>query len=167
MKAKRKCDSIVERMKKFMNKALKEAEKAKAIGEIPIGAVIVKENRIVGYGHNMTNISKDPTAHAEILAIRDAAKNIGGWRLSGCSLYVTMEPCTMCAGAIVLARIEKIYIGAEDPKSGACGSLYNILQDERLNHYVEIETGILKKQCSDIVKDFFIDLRKAKGRKTK
>ena len=110
-----------------MSEALKEAEKASALGEIPIGAVIVKDGQIIGRGHNLPETEKDPTAHAEILAIREAAKALGGWRLTGCQMYVTLEPCSMCAGAIVWARIEKLYIGAMEPKSGACGSLYNIV----------------------------------------
>ena len=138
-----------------MSEALKEAEKAGALGEIPIGAVIVKDGRIIGRGHNLTETEKDPTAHAEILAIREAAKALGGWRLTGCQMYVTLEPCSMCAGAIVWARIEKLYIGATEPKSGACGSLYNIVQDERLNHYVEVETGLMEEQCRHILTSFF------------
>ena len=108
----------------------------------------------------MTETLKDPTAHAEMLAIREAAKALGGWRLTGCQMYVTAEPCSMCAGAIVWARIEKLYIGAMEPKSGACGSLYNIVQDERLNHYVEVETGLMEDQCRHILKSFFRERRK-------
>ena len=127
-----------------MSEALKEAEKAKALGEIPIGAVIVRDGEIIGRGHNLTETEKDPTAHAEMVAIREAAKVLGGWRLTGCQMYVTVEPCCMCAGAAVWARIEKLYVGAAEPKSGACGSLYNIVQDERLNHCMEVETGLMK-----------------------
>ena len=138
-----------------MSEALNEAEKASALGEIPIGAVIVKDGQIIGRGHNLPETEKDPTAHAEILAIREAAKALGGWRLTGCQMYVTLEPCSMCAGAIVWARIEKLYIGAMEPKSGACGSLYNIVQDQRLNHYVEVETGLMEEQCRHILTSFF------------
>ena len=147
----------------FMQEALREAEKALSIGEVPIGAVIEKDGDIIGRGHNKTETSKDPTAHAEMLAIREAAKNLGGWRLLDCRMYVTTEPCSMCAGAIVLARIQKIYIGTPDPKTGACGSLTNILQDARLNHYVQIETGIMQQQCEEIMKSFFRKLRKKKS----
>lgn len=147
----------------FMQEALREAEEALSIGEVPVGAVIEKDGVIIGRGHNMTETSKDPTAHAEILAIREAAENLGGWRLLGCRMYVTTEPCSMCAGATVLARIQKVYIGTTDPKTGACGSLMNILQDERLNHYVQIETGIMKQECEKIMKSFFRKLRKKKS----
>ena len=147
----------------FMLEALREAEKALSIDEVPIGAVIEKDGVIIGRGHNMTETAKDPTAHAEIIAIREAAKNLGGWRLIGCQMYVTTEPCSMCAGAIILARIQKVFIGTPDPKTGACGSLRNILQDERLNHYVEIETGIMQQQCERIMKSFFQKLRKKKS----
>ena len=147
----------------FMLEALKEAEKALSIGEVPIGAIIEKNGTIIGRGHNMTETAKDPTAHAEMIAIRDAAHNLGGWRLLDCHMYVTTEPCSMCAGAMVLGRIEKVYIGTLDPKAGACGSLRNILQDERLNHYVEIETGIMQQQCEKIMKTFFQKLRRKKS----
>lgn len=147
----------------FMKEALKEAEKALSIGEVPIGAVIEKDGLIIGRGHNLTETSKDPTAHAEIIAIKDAARTLGGWRLLGCQMYVTTEPCSMCAGAAVLARIQKVTIGTLDKKTGACGSLMNILQDERLNHFVQIETGIMQQQCEEIMKSFFKTLRKKKS----
>ena len=147
----------------FMEEALKEAEKALSIGEVPVGAVIVKDGVVIGRGHNLTESSKDPTAHAEIIAIREAAGTLGGWRLLGCQMYVTTEPCSMCAGAMVLARIEKVYIGTFDKKAGACGSLTNIIQDERLNHFVQIETGIMQQQCEKILKTFFQKLRKKKS----
>lgn len=146
-----------------MGEALKEAEKALEIDEVPVGAVIEKDGIIVGRAHNLTETSKDPTAHAEILAIREASKTLGGWRLVGCNLYVTTEPCSMCAGAIVLARINKVFIGTPDRKTGACGSLMNILQDERLNHFVEIETGIMQQKCEEILKLFFKKLRRKKS----
>ncbi|MDD2216620.1 MAG: nucleoside deaminase, partial [Eubacteriales bacterium] len=109
-----------------------------------------------------TETTKDPTSHAELIAIKEAANALGGWRLTGCRMYVTMEPCAMCGGAIVLARLEKVCIGAMDPKAGACGSLMNIPQDQRLNHFVEIETGILEQECQQITKDFFKTLRQKK-----
>lgn len=152
-----------------MLEALKEAEKARDKGEIPIGAVIVKEGEIIGRGHNLTETEKDPTAHAEIVAIRQAGKMLGetlGWRrLSGCSMYVTVEPCSMCAGAIVWARIEKLIIGTMDPKAGGCGSVFNIVQEQKLNHQVEvfeIEEGSTKTRCQEIVRDFFRELRNLK-----
>lgn len=143
--------------------ALKEAEKAASMGEVPVGAVIVKNGTIISQAHNMTVSMMDPTAHAEILAIRKAAMALGGWRLPGCDMFVTAEPCSMCAGAIVLARINKLYIGTMDPKAGACGSLFNIIQDSRLNHFTEIETGLMQEECSLIMKDFFKQLRKKKS----
>jgi len=142
-----------------MSEAIAEARKAEEKGEVPVGAVVEKAGEIVGRGHNLTETLKDPTAHAEILAIRDAAKTLGGWRLSGCSVYVTCEPCAMCAGAMVLARVKKAYIGAPDPKSGACGSVFNIAQEQRLNHYIEIETGVMRLECSQMMKGFFKKLR--------
>lgn len=148
----------------FMREALKEAQLAAALGEAPIGAVIVQDGRIVGRGHNTTETDKDPTCHAEMNAIRQAAKALGGWRLPRCSLYVTLEPCSMCAGAIVLARIEKLYIGTEDPKSGACLSLRSIVTDERLNHRVDVSVGILREECSALLKDFFRTLRARKSK---
>ena len=146
-------------MEEYMQEALKEANAAAAEGEVPIGAVIVRGGEIIARAHNRTEQDKDPTAHAEILAIREAASRLGGWRLPGCSMYVTVEPCSMCAGAIVWSRIERLYIGAMDPKAGACGSLYNIPCDSRLNHNVEIETGLMGEECSRLMKDFFRKLR--------
>ena len=152
-----------------MLEALKEAEKAREKGEIPIGAVIVKDGEIIGRGHNLTETENDPTAHAEIVAIRQAGRKLGetlGWRrLTGCSMYVTVEPCSMCAGAIVWARIEKLYIGTMDPKAGGCGSVFNIVQEQKLNHQVEvfeIEEGSTKTRCQEIVRDFFRELRDLK-----
>ena len=150
-------------MRNFMSEALKEAKIAYTLEEIPIGAVVEKDGEIIGRGHNLTETLKDPTAHAEILALREAARRLGGWRLSGCGLYVTAEPCAMCAGAIVWARIEKLFIGTMDPKSGACGSVFNIPQEPKLNHYVEIESGIMRQECQDILKTFFKELRKKKS----
>ena len=145
-----------------MIEALAEAEKAAALGEIPVGAVIVRDGRIIGRGHNLTETAKDPTAHAEMIAIREAAKKIGGWRLIGCEMFVTCEPCAMCAGAMVWARIEKVYIGTMDPKSGACGSVFQIPSETRLNHQIKIETGLMQEECSEIMKSFFRKLRTKK-----
>ena len=147
-----------------MEEAFQEARKAAAEGEVPIGAVIVREGEIIARAHNKTEQDKDPTAHAEMLAIRKAAEHLGGWRLTGCSMFVTTEPCSMCAGAIVWSRIEKLYIGTMDPKAGACGSLMNIPQDSRLNHYVEIETGLMREECAGLMKDFFRKLRSEERR---
>lgn len=149
-------------MERYMKEALAEAKKAAAAGEVPVGAVIVKDGEIVGRGHNETETAKDPTAHAEMIAIRQAAKNLGGWRLTGCTMYVTTEPCSMCAGAIVWSRISRLFIGTMDPKSGACGSVFNIPQEGRLNHFVEIETGLMQEECSSLMKSFFKELRKRK-----
>lgn len=151
----------------YMRLALAEAALAFAAGEIPIGAVIVKDGKVVGCGYNTTETDKDPTCHAEMKAIRDAAKTLGGWRLPGCSMYVTTEPCAMCAGAIVLARIENLYIGTMDPKAGACGSLRTVPNDPRLNHQAQITTGVLQEECQQILKDFFRQLRKKKKKHKK
>lgn len=149
-------------MKKYMMKALKEAEKAYNMGEVPVGAVIVKDGEVIAGGHNLTETQKDPTCHAEMMAIRQAATLLGGWRLSGCDMYVTLEPCAMCAGAIVWSRIDNLYIGAKDPKSGACGSIFQIPTEDRLNHQVRVNYGLMEEECSKILKDFFAELRKKK-----
>ena len=154
----------METHEEYMRIAIKEAKIAASLGESPIGAVIVQDGKVVGRGHTTTETAKDPTCHAEMNAIRNAARNLGGWRLPHCSMYVTLEPCSMCAGAIVLARIEQLYIGTADPKSGACGSLRNIVSDERLNHRVEVHTGVLQEECSGLLKDFFKQLRKKKNK---
>lgn len=145
---------------KYMQEALKEAQIAASLGEIPVGAVIVKDGEIVGRGHNNAEGMLDPTCHAEMQAIKMACAKLSAWRLSGCSMYVTLEPCAMCAGAIVLARVDKLYIGTLDPKSGACVSLNNIATDDRRNHRVELHVGLMQEECSKILKDFFKALRK-------
>lgn len=154
---------------KFMKEALQEAACAGELGEVPIGAVIVRDGEIISRGHNLTETFGDPTAHAEILAVRNAAQKLGGWRLSGCEMYVTCEPCSMCAGALVWSRIDKLYIGTMDPKAGACGSVLNIVQEDRFNHSLVVETGILEDECSQILKAFFVKLRKdrKKNRRSK
>lgn len=144
----------------FMREALEEAKLAAQAGEVPVGAVIVRDGRIIARGHNGTEAQKDPTAHAEIVALRQAAQVLGGWRLPGCSLYVTCEPCAMCAGAMVWARVEKLFIGTMDPKAGACGSVMNVASNPKLNHRIEVESGILQEECSEVMKDFFRNLRK-------
>jgi tRNA(adenine34) deaminase len=144
---------------RWMESALREAEQAYKRKEIPIGAVIVLNGRIIGKGYNQIETLRDPTAHAEIIAITAAASALGSRRLEGCTLYVTLEPCAMCAGAIVLARIPRLVYGASDPKAGACGTLYNIVQDSRLNHRVELATGILEARSSLLLKEFFQKVR--------
>jgi tRNA(adenine34) deaminase len=135
--------------------ALEEARGAAVGGDVPVGAIVVYEGEVIGRGQNQIERTNDPTAHAELLAIREACARQGYKRLIGATLYVTLEPCAMCAGAIVLARIHTLVYGAADPKTGACGSLRNIVQDERLNHRVIVTTGILAETCSDLLKDFF------------
>ena len=144
---------------RWMDSALREAELAYKKKEVPIGAVVVHKGRIIGRGYNQIESLRDPTAHAEMIAITAAATQIGGRRLEDCTLYVTLEPCPMCAGAIVLARIPRLVFGAWDPKAGACGTLFNIVQDERLNHRVEVVGGISEAKCSDMLKEFFSKVR--------
>lgn len=144
----------------FMAEALDLAREAAEAGEVPVGAVIVRDGKIIGRAGNRTEAQKDPTAHAEMLAIRQALEAVGGWRLTGCDMYVTLEPCAMCAGAIVHARIRNLYIGTEDPKTGACGSVLDITGDTRLNHQPHVERGILREECSDLLKCFFRQLRR-------
>jgi len=144
----------------WMEAALDEARKAAAIGEVPIGAVVVREGEILGRGHNRRETDGDPLAHAEILAIREAARAIGGWRLSGCTLYVTLEPCAMCAGALVAARIDRLVYGPADPKAGYCGSLGNLVEDPRLNHRLAVEAGVLADESAALLRGFFSELRR-------
>jgi tRNA(adenine34) deaminase len=139
----------------FMRRALFEAEAAFAEDEVPVGAVIVQDGRIIAAAHNQREQLRDPTAHAEIIAITQAATARGDWRLDRCTLYVTLEPCPMCAGAIVLARIARVVYGTDDPKAGAVRSLYRLLDDERLNHRSEVTAGVLRKACSEILTRFF------------
>jgi tRNA(adenine34) deaminase len=139
----------------FMREALAEAQKAFQLDEVPIGAVVVKNGTIIGRGHNLRERMKDPTLHAEIIAIRQAAAALGGWRLTDCDLYVTVEPCPMCAGAILQARIRRVVFGARDPKAGCAGSLYNLLEDPRFNHRAEVTEGIMKEPCSLIIREYF------------
>lgn len=146
----------------FMKEALMEAKKAEAIGEVPIGAVIVKDGEIIARGHNLRETHQDPTAHAELIAIQHAAKQLGTWRLIDCTLYVTLEPCPMCAGSIILSRISTVVYGTQDPKAGCAGTLMNLLQDSRFNHQTELITGILQEECSTILSNFFRTLRQKK-----
>ena len=142
-----------------MKAALKQAEKALAIGEVPIGAVIVENGRIIGRGYNRRNTDHTTLAHAEITAIRKANRKVGDWRLEGCTLYVTLEPCQMCAGALVQSRIDRVVIGAPSYKSGCGGTLLNILQNEEFNHQVEMTTGVMQEECTQILQKFFKELR--------
>ena len=144
---------------KFMKEALKQAKKAEDIGEVPIGCVIVYENKIVGRGYNKRNSKKTTLAHAELIAIDKASKKLGDWRLEGCTMYVTLEPCQMCAGAIVQSRMERVVIGTMNPKAGCAGSILNLLQMEEFNHQVEIVTGVLEKEATTIIQKFFKELR--------
>lgn len=146
----------------FMEQALKEAQKAYEKLEVPVGAVIVKDGKIIARAYNQKETKFDTTKHAEILAIQKASKKLKSWRLIDCEMYITLEPCSMCAGAIINSRIKKIYIGTTDEKTGAAGSVFNLFKDYKFNHTVEIETGIKKEECEKILKNFFKDLRKIK-----
>lgn len=146
----------------YMQEAIQEAKKAEAIEEVPIGAVVVYRDEVIGRGHNLRESTHDPTAHAEMIAIRQAAQHIKGWRLEDCSLYVTLEPCPMCAGAILQSRIEQVIYGTRDPKAGCAGSLLNLLQDTRFNHQTEVIIGIEQAHCRQLLTDFFRALRQKK-----
>ena len=143
----------------YMKEALKEAKKAYKKQEIPVGAIIVKDGKIIARGYNQKELKKDSTMHAEIIAIRKASKKIGAWRLNDCEMYITLEPCPMCAGAIVNSRVKKIYIGTMDKKNGACGSIDNILEDYTQNYKVDQKGEIMQEECEKIIKDFFKELR--------
>ncbi len=144
---------------KYMKEAIRQACKAAAIGEVPIGCVIVFEDKIIARGYNRRITDKNTLSHAELNAIRKASKKLGDWRLDDCEMYVTLEPCQMCAGAIVQARIKKVYIGCMNPKAGCAGSILNLLQVKQFNHQVEMETGIMEEECSAMLKNFFRHLR--------
>ncbi|AEI38682.1 tRNA adenosine(34) deaminase TadA [Paenibacillus mucilaginosus] len=144
---------------RFMRAAIEEARKAEAIREVPIGAVIVREGEIIGRGYNRRETDKDPLAHAELIAIREASEHLDAWRLLNCRLYVTLEPCPMCAGAIVQSRIVQVVYGTHDPKAGCAGTLMNLLQEERFNHRVDVVSGILQEECGSMLTDFFRRLR--------
>lgn len=144
----------------FMSLALKEAEKAFKKGEVPIGCIIVHDGRIVGRGHNLRETKNDPTLHAEIAAIKKASKKLSSWRLANSTVYVTVEPCIMCMGALILARVKRVVFGCHDKKWGACGSLYDISKDKRLNHRIEVVSGVMERECREVMQAFFKDLRK-------
>jgi len=147
--------SLLEPDKRWMKLAMREAERAFDAKEVPVGAIIVRQGVVLGKGHNMVESLQDPTAHAEVIAITAACSNIGSKILEECTLYVTLEPCPMCAGSIVLAKIPRMVIGALDPKTGACSSVFNITRDDRLNHQVETISGVMEKESSDLLKSFF------------
>ncbi len=149
----------------FMKEALEEAQKAYEMDEVPVGAVIVCDGEIVGRGHNTRETAKDPTGHAEMNAVREASAKLGGWRLHKCDMYVTVEPCPMCAGAIMMSRIKNLYIGTADLKGGACGSVIDIPRNDMFNHKVDIEYGILEEECREILQKFFIKLREMRKSK--
>ncbi len=148
---------------RYMAEALRQAMDALETDEVPVGAVIVRDGRIIARAHNQRELLHDPTAHAEMIAITQAAEYVGNWRLERCTMYVTLEPCPMCAGALVLARIPRLVYGAADPKAGAVGSLYDIPQDERLNHRVEVRAGVLADECGRVLTEFFRRKREPTG----
>jgi len=150
---------------KFMKEAIKQAKKAASIGEIPVGAVVVFDNKIIARGHNLRVNGHDATAHAEVVAIKKAGKKLGRWNLTGCEIFVTLEPCVMCAGAIVNARLKTVYFGAFDPRFGACGTLINLANWDKLNHRAIVECGIMQDECSNILTEHFKILRQEKKAK--
>lgn len=147
---------------KYMKMAITQAKKAAKNGDVPIGCVIVYEDKVIARGYNKRNLKKTTLAHAELLAIEKASKALGDWRLEGCTMYVTLEPCQMCAGAIVQARLDKVVIGCMNQKAGCAGSIFNLLQEERFNHQVEIERSTLEAECSSMLSEFFKELRRSK-----
>jgi len=149
--------------REWMRAALAEAHRAAALGEVPVGAVVVRGDELLGAGHNRRETGGDPLAHAELLALRQAAARVEGWRLLGCTMFVTLEPCAMCAGALVNSRVERLVFGAFDPKAGWCGSLGDIPRDPRLNHRLEVVTGVLADECGALLRDFFRGLRGERG----
>lgn len=153
----------IEEHEKYMKEAIKQAKKAEANKDVPIGCVIVHDGKIIARGYNRRNMDKTTLAHAEILAIKKASKYLGDWRLEDCTMYVTLEPCQMCAGAIVQARIPRVVLGAMNPKAGCAGSIMNLLEEPRFNHQVQVERGILEEESRTIMQAFFAELRKRKG----
>ena len=151
---------------KYMRQAIRQAKKAYELDETPIGCVIVREGKVIGRGYNRRNTDKNPLAHAEITAIRKASRKLGDWRLEECTLYVTLEPCQMCAGAIVQSRVARVVVGCMNPKAGCAGSILNLLDMKEFNHQVQLETGVMEEECSALMKEFFKELRmKQKMRK--
>ena len=152
---------------RFMREAIEEARRAAILGEVPVGAVIVHRGTVIARAYNRREIDGDPAAHAELLAIRRAARALGDWRLEGTTMYVTLEPCAMCAGALVLARVERLVFGTRDPKAGFCGSLGDLVRDSRLNHRLETRAGVLEETCSDLLKNFVALVRRQARAKKK
>ncbi|MDI9432683.1 MAG: tRNA adenosine(34) deaminase TadA [Planctomycetota bacterium] len=155
--------ALIDPDEQFMRRAIDAAMIAEENGDVPIGAVIVHQNQVIGRAWNQREQLHDPTAHAEIIALTQAASSIGSWRLHGCTIYVTLEPCPMCAGALVLGRLDRLVYGCPDPKTGACGSLYDIVRDERLNHRLEVTSGVLADECAALLQDFFRQRRNNGG----
>lgn len=151
----------------FMNEAIKEAHKALKLAEVPIGAVVVLNKEIIGRGYNLKETTQSAVKHAEMIAIQEACDKVASWRLENAQLFVTLEPCPMCSGAILQSRIEEVYFGAFDPKAGACGSLMNLLEDTRFNHWCYVESGVLSTTCSTLLRDFFKKIRTKKKQKKK
>ena len=156
-------EDLTMRWERWMRSALREAERAAAIEEVPVGAVVVREDDLLGRGHNRREVDQDPLAHAELIALRQAAASLGGWRLTGCTMVVTLEPCAMCAGALVNSRIDRVVFGARDPRAGYCVSLGGIVRDPRLNHRLAVVEGILADDCGEILHRFFRRLRRTNG----
>ena len=154
-----KGECMMNKDEKYMKEAIKQAKKAYALGEVPIGCVIVYEDKIIGRGYNRRTIDKNTIAHAEMMAIKKASKKMDDWRLEDCTMYVTLEPCQMCSGAIVQSRMKKVVVGCMNPKAGCAGSILNLLQMEEFNHQVELEIGVLEEECSALMKNFFKELR--------
>ena len=152
---------------RFMREAIRQARKAGALMEVPIGCVIVYEGKIIARGYNRRNTDKNTISHAELNAIRKASKKLGDWRLEGCTMYITLEPCQMCAGAIVQARVRRVVIGSMNPKAGCAGSILNLLEMEQFNHQVEVTRGVLQEECSQMLSGFFKELREIKKRQTR
>ena len=152
---------------RFMREAIRQARKAGALMEVPIGCVIVYEGKIIARGYNRRNTDKNTISHAELNAIRKASKKLGDWRLEGCTMYITLEPCQMCAGAIVQARVSRVVIGSMNPKAGCAGSILNLLEMEQFNHQVEVTRGVLQEECSQMLSGFFKELREIKKRQTR
>lgn len=148
-----------EKHEKWMRLAIEEAQKAQQLAEVPIGAIVVLNDEIIGKGYNLRETTQDATTHAEMIAIREACQNVGSWRLEEAQLYVTLEPCPMCSGAMILSRVKEVYFGAYDPKGGTAGTLMNLLTDERFNHQAHVVGGVLETECGQLLTDFFRELR--------
>ena len=162
-----KGECMMNKDEKYMKEASKQAKKAYALGEVPIGCVIVYEDKIIGRGYNRRTIDKNTIAHAEMMAIKKASKKMDDWRLEDCTMYVTLEPCQMCSGAIVQSRMKKVVVGCMNPKAGCAGSILNLLQMEEFNHQVELEIGVLEEECSALMKIFFKELREKRKAEVK